>query len=356
MIHFACPQCKTTYTVGNGDAGKKSNCAKCGQRLQIPAPPRNKTVLGEALPDPRHAQASPPQPSKPIPLPPATVKPIRFDCPHCKSTYTVNANNAGKPMGCKTCLRTITIPGTPPPAAPPEPEPTERHYRDDPDESANQNASDYREREEREPEPLPSLYQSYSRRRSEPTALANRVVAGIASGMLFIGLFMPMVHGPLGTWMSFIDVPWKAVTVGFMVADKVTDSEPEPQRQRGNPQPRAQQKADPDAAKNAGKGLLFTLVMIGSVIYPLLIIAAVGFTALQLATGRRRQGFVFTGGACAAATLMYAVGILLLNAIEELRVAMLMTSPGIGWAVMLIGSFALIIAGVMRVSQPSPQS
>ena len=46
-ITFACPICKTSYTVNDLDAGKKSDCKVCGQRLQVPAPPRVKTVLGE---------------------------------------------------------------------------------------------------------------------------------------------------------------------------------------------------------------------------------------------------------------------------------------------------------------------
>src|SRR5215218_4585519 len=49
-IRFACPACKTAYTVNDRDAGKKSECKTCGQRLQVPAPQRAKTVLGEALP------------------------------------------------------------------------------------------------------------------------------------------------------------------------------------------------------------------------------------------------------------------------------------------------------------------
>src|SRR6476661_8050482 len=50
-IHFACPECKTPYTVNDRDAGKKSDCKQCGQRLEVPKPPeRLRTVLGETLP------------------------------------------------------------------------------------------------------------------------------------------------------------------------------------------------------------------------------------------------------------------------------------------------------------------
>lgn len=64
-INFSCPVCKTAYTVNDRDAGRKSSCAKCGQRLQVPASPavapsRHKTILGETAPP-----APPPEPRPP---------------------------------------------------------------------------------------------------------------------------------------------------------------------------------------------------------------------------------------------------------------------------------------------------
>lgn len=56
-IRFACPVCQTSYTVNDRCAGKKSECKACGQRLQVPAPQRLRTVLGEELPP-----AAPPAP------------------------------------------------------------------------------------------------------------------------------------------------------------------------------------------------------------------------------------------------------------------------------------------------------
>jgi predicted Zn finger-like uncharacterized protein len=49
-IRFSCPVCKTSYTVRDADSGKKAECKKCGQRIQVPIPipqQRNKTVLGD---------------------------------------------------------------------------------------------------------------------------------------------------------------------------------------------------------------------------------------------------------------------------------------------------------------------
>jgi hypothetical protein len=59
-IKFACPICKTPYTVNDRDAGKKADCKVCGQRLQVPASARRKTVLGEELADDYPAAAPPP--------------------------------------------------------------------------------------------------------------------------------------------------------------------------------------------------------------------------------------------------------------------------------------------------------
>jgi DNA-directed RNA polymerase subunit RPC12/RpoP len=49
MIRFACPTCKKVLQAESQQAGQKVACPGCGQRLQIPAPPRNKTVLGSLV-------------------------------------------------------------------------------------------------------------------------------------------------------------------------------------------------------------------------------------------------------------------------------------------------------------------
>jgi predicted Zn finger-like uncharacterized protein len=71
LIRFACPACQTSYDVPDDVAGRKTNCRKCGQRLQVPALP-NKTVLAPLLqhkPDvgsPSLPPAAPP-PNAPVP-------------------------------------------------------------------------------------------------------------------------------------------------------------------------------------------------------------------------------------------------------------------------------------------------
>jgi len=49
-IRFKCPTCQASLTAGDGKAGSKLPCPKCGQRLQVPPPPVNHTILGELEP------------------------------------------------------------------------------------------------------------------------------------------------------------------------------------------------------------------------------------------------------------------------------------------------------------------
>lgn len=46
MIKFSCPSCGIVLQAQMQQAGAKFNCSKCGQRLQVPRPPRDKTILG----------------------------------------------------------------------------------------------------------------------------------------------------------------------------------------------------------------------------------------------------------------------------------------------------------------------
>jgi DNA-directed RNA polymerase subunit RPC12/RpoP len=47
MIRYRCPMCKKALTATEAEAGAKLDCPQCGQRLQVPKPPPNKTMLGE---------------------------------------------------------------------------------------------------------------------------------------------------------------------------------------------------------------------------------------------------------------------------------------------------------------------
>ncbi len=345
-IRFACPKCKTAYTVNEHNAGKKSDCKVCGQRLQVPAPPRSKTILGEVLPSTGPAVAPArrepaPRPSFSPPPPTAhapSTGPIRFNCPHCQTSYVINRNRAGGKMDCKNCLETIAIPGVSVPVAAPRPTP-----------AAVPVVRQVQVAPQPVPEPEPqeddssilNLSPSYSQPKPKTGGTANRVLASLGAALMLIGLFLPMIHGPMGFWMSFIDVPWKAITVGFAISDEVAKNDGD-MPGLGGPKPGGPNKqANPKSA-------LLMVVGIGAIVYPLAILALVAFSAIKIATGGKPFGFLLAGIASGGATVLYAGGLLLLNTIEELRIVIVMLSPGFGWAVMLIGAFLLLLAGMIR--------
>src|SRR5689334_15152389 len=51
MIRFACPSCKSVLSASEDQGGTKLPCPRCGQRLMVPAIDRNKTVVGNFLPE-----------------------------------------------------------------------------------------------------------------------------------------------------------------------------------------------------------------------------------------------------------------------------------------------------------------
>jgi DNA-directed RNA polymerase subunit RPC12/RpoP len=55
MIRYRCPKCKKALTANDAEAGAKLDCPQCGQRLQVPTQPLNKTILGEIQKDPEVA-------------------------------------------------------------------------------------------------------------------------------------------------------------------------------------------------------------------------------------------------------------------------------------------------------------
>jgi hypothetical protein len=57
VICFVFPRCRQALTVPDEPAGSKSTCRRCQQRLQVPAPPVNKTILAPFV---AHQPESPP--------------------------------------------------------------------------------------------------------------------------------------------------------------------------------------------------------------------------------------------------------------------------------------------------------
>jgi S1-C subfamily serine protease len=68
MIRFSCPACKKLLQATLQQSGVKMSCPGCDQRLQVPAPPRNKTILGDLVTDGNHAP-SPAAAAAPAPNP-----------------------------------------------------------------------------------------------------------------------------------------------------------------------------------------------------------------------------------------------------------------------------------------------
>src|SRR5262249_53260035 len=151
------------------------------------------TVLGELLPpagrtpQPSLApdwsdQSSTDRPDPPPTRPAAAQEagPIRFDCPSCRTGYTVNRANAGKEMNCRACGQSMVIPGSPGPSRPSPacpPLPVANFFEDD-----------YRpESDEPVYDPPPAL-QSYLQPRAAtraPNGPVNRIVASVGAGLVF---------------------------------------------------------------------------------------------------------------------------------------------------------------------------
>jgi S1-C subfamily serine protease len=58
MIRFVCPSCEQVLKVTDNHANQKVNCPKCGQRLLVPGPQPNRTILARPLAGPA---AAPPE-------------------------------------------------------------------------------------------------------------------------------------------------------------------------------------------------------------------------------------------------------------------------------------------------------
>ncbi|WP_157369818.1 MJ0042-type zinc finger domain-containing protein [Zavarzinella formosa] len=320
-IVFACPTCKTQYTVNDQDAGKKSNCKKCGQRLQVPAPP-----------------------------PPQSREMIQFNCPVCKTAHTVDEEAAGQKTNCKSCGQRLQVPGMPPRSktimADLGPAPG-------PDYSSRMPTGDSWPVPEPEPHSSESAH-APNRPISGAIGTTNRVLAGIGCVFLLMGLFLPMIQGPFGIWLSFVDVPWKAVTLGFAVADEIQSHRDKPDSRRGEPDIVSRNspwKSNPGDSKSPEKPVLVIFVVVVSLVYPFFLIAIIVATVFQASQGRKAKTFLYLGIASLAATIGYALSFLSLNALPELRLLMATISPGFGWAVIMIGAVLVLIAGKGRTGR-----
>jgi DNA-directed RNA polymerase subunit RPC12/RpoP len=114
MIQFACPRCQKVLQAEESATGNKVDCPGCGQRLQVPAPALNKTLLGTLIPE------SPPAPAIPVVPPVASqireIKPeeappeITWQCSTCQAQLRTPAVVAGQSVTCPTCNQVTKVP------------------------------------------------------------------------------------------------------------------------------------------------------------------------------------------------------------------------------------------------------
>jgi DNA-directed RNA polymerase subunit M/transcription elongation factor TFIIS len=105
---FACPACNTVMNASDSKVGVKVACPKCGQRLQIPAPPKG-TILAKPLP-PRSADDGRTSDREAAHLTEDTAGVIRFFCPKCMTTIEAREQQAGTIKACEHCGLRLKIP------------------------------------------------------------------------------------------------------------------------------------------------------------------------------------------------------------------------------------------------------
>ena len=288
---------------------------------------------------------------------------IVFVCPNpaCRKRYKVSDKRAGRTAACANpaCRMRIQIPH---PFPLPEPVPADlideetgalvKDWRDVTKETSRSRKRGTKpavdatapKRSRMSDSPDSPLESSAYRRRGHRKSIgqSNRIIAGIGSALLLIGLFLPMVNVPLGIWMSFVDLPWKAATIGLNVVAEAGERRGEPtQNRESHDVDRSGTKADGAA------GLVTGVAAIGT-LYPVCIFALIAVTFFQICGGTSRDTFTVTGGISFLATVLYGVALLALSTQKHFREVMIFTSPGFGWAVVMIGALAITGAGKIR--------
>ena len=100
MLRFSCPSCKAVLETSEAHAGSKMACGRCGQRLQAPTPPVNKTVLGVPLPPKSSRSVSSSKPAA-----------CKIACPACGGLFTGKGNFGGRNARCPRCRCLLSFSG-----------------------------------------------------------------------------------------------------------------------------------------------------------------------------------------------------------------------------------------------------
>lgn len=318
-----CPRCQARLILDDDRTEERFQCPKCGVTIKVrfsrspspspppTAPPSEPVVPEVPLSDPTTRSIICPSCSRPAVLPQPWPHPA-FLCPHCYATVVLSA-----------------------PSPSPEPAPVPPFTMDN---QPSAPASSFTLEDELS---ISRIRQRMARRRT--TAPTNQALAGIGAAILLIGLFLPMVSAA-GSWLSFIDVTWKAATLGRILVE--TDDGARP------PQGRGLQLQDESNRKLSHTEIALVVVGIFAILYPIYTFVLVAITFFQICVGTRRGVYALLGGLALFATIFYGIALYALSTHKEFAFFAVLASPGFGWAVVLVGAVVLTIAGMIEAQPP----
>lgn len=326
-IVVVCAKCTIRLTLGDDRAGTAMICPRCAATFTVPQAAPQPRPTRPPLPPPASSPAVPPPP------PPArTSRPIVFACPSpaCRKQYTVPASRADQVTTCVNpgCGTRIRIPN-------PKQQPITGNLIV---EEAEPPRPRRRPPEPNDPEPIDD-YAGDSGPSSFGVSQANRWVAGGGAALLLLGLFLPMLSFPLGIWISFIDLPWKAATLGAQIAGEGRHGDPGASRY------------DPDYGRYRDRDDAPTavgVVIFAGVVYPICIVLVAVAAFFQISRSDGHIDCTVGGGTALVATACYGCAVLYLCSQREFRFVSILASPGIGWAVLGLGGIGMCAAGMIR--------
>jgi len=193
MVKFTCPVCKENLSAPTDQIGTKSSCPNCGQRLQIPNPAVNKTILGELPSQPSIASQSvksdPPR-RLPPPIPPnEDISVIEVICEACRQRSTIPETLENLELPCPHCGKITSMVRS---------RPAERSRRI-PSREKDQSDFDFDGPDE------DSRYDTYARRSRESDAAKTCSVLSIVCGCVAF-LLCPPLFGLAGLILGIIGV------------------------------------------------------------------------------------------------------------------------------------------------------
>lgn len=100
-IQIVCTSCHVRLTLADDRAGDLLDCPRCDTPIRVPSPAPNAP--------PPEANPVAITPAQPKPTSPPT-RPIKFLCPHCRVTMTIEREKSGSAITCPKCRQQVTVP------------------------------------------------------------------------------------------------------------------------------------------------------------------------------------------------------------------------------------------------------